>query len=205
MASRGSVIPLFVEQMQRRPAAHGHRPEHDAVHDVARRSGRPRALRLRAWPHRRHLRAEGAGRRRSATWREALQRICSSRDTPIQVIGTRHGEKLYETLVSAARRWRAAEDLGDYYRIPADARDLNYDKYFVEGETEITEARRTTPRTTPSGSTWRDGAAAAEARFIRASSRRTSALTHDSSPKGARLEGHDRSSARGRRSSGCRG
>jgi UDP-glucose 4-epimerase len=54
------------------------------------------------------------------------------------VIGTRHGEKLYESLVSREEMARA-EDLGGYYRIPADSRDLNYNKYFVEGETEISE------------------------------------------------------------------
>ena len=54
----------------------------------------------------------------------------------LKIIGTRHGEKLYESLVSREEMARA-EDLGGYYRIPADSRDLNYDKYFVEGETEI--------------------------------------------------------------------
>ena len=59
------------------------------------------------------------------------------RDTnDIKIIGTRHGEKLYESLVSREEMARS-EDLGGYYRIPADSRDLNYDKYFVEGETEI--------------------------------------------------------------------
>ena len=56
----------------------------------------------------------------------------------IKIIGTRHGEKLYESLVSREEMARA-EDLGDYYRIPADSRDLNYDKYFVEGEVGISE------------------------------------------------------------------
>ena len=56
----------------------------------------------------------------------------------IKIIGTRHGEKLYESLVSREEMARS-EDLGSYYRIPADSRDLNYDKYFVEGETEISE------------------------------------------------------------------
>jgi UDP-N-acetylglucosamine 4,6-dehydratase len=55
---------------------------------------------------------------------------------PIKVIGTRHGEKLYESLVSREEMARAV-DLGGYYRIPADSRDLNYDKYFVEGQPEI--------------------------------------------------------------------
>jgi UDP-N-acetylglucosamine 4,6-dehydratase/5-epimerase len=59
-------------------------------------------------------------------------------DTEIRIIGTRHGEKLYESLVSREEMARA-EDLGRYYRIPADSRDLNYDKYFVEGETSISE------------------------------------------------------------------
>jgi UDP-glucose 4-epimerase len=57
-------------------------------------------------------------------------------DNEIRVIGTRHGEKLYESLVSREEMARA-EDLGDYFRIPADSRDLNYDKYFVRGETKI--------------------------------------------------------------------
>jgi UDP-N-acetylglucosamine 4,6-dehydratase/5-epimerase len=54
----------------------------------------------------------------------------------IKIIGTRHGEKLYESLVSREEMARS-EDLGGYYRIPADSRDLNYAKYFVEGQTEI--------------------------------------------------------------------
>ena len=58
------------------------------------------------------------------------------RDNPINIIGTRHGEKLYESLVSREEMARA-EDLQNYYRIPADNRDLNYDKYFSEGQTEI--------------------------------------------------------------------
>ncbi|CAG4976962.1 polysaccharide biosynthesis protein [Novilysobacter luteus] len=58
------------------------------------------------------------------------------REASIRIIGTRHGEKLFETLVSREEMARA-EDLGRYYRIPADARDLNYDQYTAEGETEI--------------------------------------------------------------------
>jgi UDP-glucose 4-epimerase len=60
-------------------------------------------------------------------------------DNTIQVIGTRHGEKLYETLLTREEMARA-EDLGGYYRIPADNRDLNYGKYFVEGEQALTQA-----------------------------------------------------------------
>jgi UDP-glucose 4-epimerase len=58
------------------------------------------------------------------------------RDNQIKIIGTRHGEKLYESLVSREEMARC-EDLATYYRIPADSRDLNYNKYFVEGETQI--------------------------------------------------------------------
>ena len=60
------------------------------------------------------------------------------RDNKFKVIGTRHGEKLYESLISREEMARA-EDLGRYFRIPADSRDLNYDKYFVEGEPHIAE------------------------------------------------------------------
>jgi UDP-N-acetylglucosamine 4,6-dehydratase len=58
------------------------------------------------------------------------------RNSGIKVIGTRHGEKLYESLVSREEMARA-DDLGGYYRIPADSRDLNYNKYFVEGQTDL--------------------------------------------------------------------
>ncbi len=56
----------------------------------------------------------------------------------IRIIGTRHGEKLYETLLTREEMARA-EDLGEYYRIPADIRDLNYACYFTEGETKVSD------------------------------------------------------------------
>lgn len=59
-----------------------------------------------------------------------------NKNTEIKIIGTRHGEKLYESLVSREEMVRA-EDLGGYFRIPSDTRDLNYGKYFVEGELEV--------------------------------------------------------------------
>jgi len=59
-------------------------------------------------------------------------------DNPIKVIGTRHGEKLYETLVNREEMAKA-EDLGEYYRIPADTRDLNYNRFFVEGTEQIAQ------------------------------------------------------------------
>ena len=56
----------------------------------------------------------------------------------IQIIGTRHGEKLYETLLNREEMARA-DDLGDYYRVPADARDMNYSVFFNTGTTEVSE------------------------------------------------------------------
>ena len=60
------------------------------------------------------------------------------KDTPVKIIGTRHGEKLYETLVTREEMARA-EDMDNYYRIPCDSRDLNYDKFFVEGSEVVSQ------------------------------------------------------------------
>ena len=68
---------------------------------------------------------------------KALKELYSA-DNEIKIIGTRHGEKLYETLVTREEMFRA-QDKGNYYRIPIDDRDLNYDKYFVEGVEDITK------------------------------------------------------------------
>ena len=57
-------------------------------------------------------------------------------DNEIKVIGTRHGEKLYETLLTKEENV-VAKDMGGFYRVPADKRDLNYDKYFVEGDQKL--------------------------------------------------------------------
>ncbi|MEY2953789.1 MAG: hypothetical protein RLZZ401_1876, partial [Pseudomonadota bacterium] len=66
---------------------------------------------------------------------EALKQVFG-RDNPVRTIGTRHGEKLYETLVSREEMSRV-DDMGGYYRVPADNRDLNYAKYFSDGEEKI--------------------------------------------------------------------
>ena len=66
---------------------------------------------------------------------QALKALFSA-DNSIQIIGTRHGEKLYESLLSREEIARA-EDMDGYYRIPSDDRDLNYAKYFVEGEYSV--------------------------------------------------------------------
>lgn len=70
---------------------------------------------------------------------DALRHKLGVADHPIEVIGTRHGEKLYETLLSR-EEMASAIDMGDYYRIPPDLRDLNYAKYVEQGEATITRA-----------------------------------------------------------------
>jgi UDP-glucose 4-epimerase len=70
-----------------------------------------------------------------------------NKETEIKVIGTRHGEKLFESLVSREEMARA-EDLGGYFRIPSDSRDLNYGKYFTEGEIGISEIKDYTSHNT---------------------------------------------------------
>ena len=71
---------------------------------------------------------------------KALTEIIERPHHPIDIIGTRHGEKLYETLLSR-EEMVAAEDLGDYFRVPPDLRDLNYEKFTDEGEIQISEAQ----------------------------------------------------------------
>lgn len=66
---------------------------------------------------------------------QALKEICNA-DNEVKIIGTRHGEKLYETLCTREEMVKA-EDMGDFYRIPADNRDLNYAQYFSEGEEDV--------------------------------------------------------------------
>ncbi|HUR41113.1 MAG TPA: polysaccharide biosynthesis protein [Verrucomicrobiae bacterium] len=136
MVSRGSVIPLFLDQLQ---------------------SGRPLTVTdpnmtrflmsldesvdlvlyaiANAAPG--DLFVQKAPAATVADLAQALREL-TKRDNPVVVIGTRHGEKLYESLVSREEMARA-HDLGRYFRIPADARDLNYDRYFVEGQTVVSQ------------------------------------------------------------------
>ena len=72
------------------------------------------------------------------TLAEALLKLLNVRNE-IRIIGTRHGEKLYETLLNR-EEMAQAEDLGNYYRVPADARDLNYSSFFSKGKQEVSEA-----------------------------------------------------------------
>ncbi len=136
MASRGSVIPLFLGQLQAGKSLTITDPNmtrflmslDESVDLVlyAFENARPGDIFVQKAP------ASTVG-----DLAQAMQEIlkCSNE---IKIIGTRHGEKLYESLVSREEMARA-DDLNGYFRVPADSRDLNYDKYFVEGETEISE------------------------------------------------------------------
>ncbi|AOR67448.1 UDP-glucose 4-epimerase [Burkholderia stabilis] len=134
MASRGSVIPLFVSQIREGKPLTITDPEmtrflmslDDSVDLV-----------LYAFEHGNQgdIFVQKAPASTIQDLAEALKDLFKA-SNEIKAIGTRHGEKLYESLVSREELARA-EDLGGYYRIPADARDLNYAKFFVEGEAKI--------------------------------------------------------------------
>ena len=130
MASRGSVIPLFIDQIKAGKPITITDPEmtrflmslDEAVDLVAFAFGHanPGDLFVQKSP------ASTIG-----DLAKAVQKLFG--DTGTHIIGTRHGEKLYETLLTREEKTRS-EDLGGYYRVAADGRDLNYDKYFVNGE-----------------------------------------------------------------------
>lgn len=136
MASRGSVIPLFIEQLRAGEPLTVTDPEmtrflmslEDSVDLV-----------LHAFAHAEQgdLFIQKAPASTVGDLAEALKGLFN-KTNPVKVIGTRHGEKLYESLVSREEMAKA-EDMGRYYRIPADNRDLNYKKYFIEGEQRINE------------------------------------------------------------------
>lgn len=142
MASRGSVIPLWVEQMEEGNPITITDPNmtrfmmtlDDAVDLViyAFTNG-----------HNGDLFVQKAPAATLATLAEALKQIYAKvnpkyGETEVKVIGTRHGEKLYETLVTREEMVRAI-DMGNYYRIPCDTRDLNYDKFFTKGNEEVSK------------------------------------------------------------------
>lgn len=136
MASRGSVIPLFISQLlEGRPLT----LTDPSMTRFLMSLTESVELVLYAFTHARpgDIFVQKAPASTVGDLAEALRQLLQ-RDNPLKVIGTRHGEKLYESLVSREEMARA-EDLGGYYRIPADSRDLNYDKYFVEGETQISK------------------------------------------------------------------
>lgn len=133
MASRGSVIPLFLKQIQSGQPLTITDPNmtrflmslEDAVDLVlfAFENANPGDLFVNKAP---------AGT--IGDLAQALKELCKA-DNEIKIIGTRHGEKLYETLCTREEMVKA-EDMGEFYRVPADNRDLNYAQYFSEGEQE---------------------------------------------------------------------
>ena len=140
MASRGSVIPLWVEQMQEGKPITITDPNmtrfmmtlDDAVDLV-----------MYAFEHGHNgdLFVQKAPAATLEVLATALKELYSRIDpkygeTEVRVIGTRHGEKLYETLVTREEMSKAV-DMGEYYRIPCDTRDLNYDKFFTEGSEDL--------------------------------------------------------------------
>ena len=134
MASRGSVIPLWVEQMMEGKPITITDPNMtrfmmtlDNAVDLV----------LYAFEHGHNgdLFVQKAPAATLDVLAEALKQLYKT-DMEVKVIGTRHGEKLYETLVTREEMAKAI-DMGEYYRIPCDNRDLNYDKYFKEGDEKI--------------------------------------------------------------------
>ena len=145
MASRGSVIPLFINQLQSGKSLTVTDPSmtrflmslEESVDLVlfAFKNANPGDIFVQKAP------AATIG-----VLAEAIKLLLKNPE-PIKVIGTRHGEKLYETLVSREEMARS-EDMGDFYRIPADSRDLNYDKYFIEGEVNLSASQDYTSHNT---------------------------------------------------------
>lgn len=136
MASRGSVIPLFLNQLLQGKPLTITDPNMTRFLMSLEESV---DLVLYAFEHARpgDIFVQKSPASTVGDLAKALKELLR-RDNDIKIIGTRHGEKLYESLVSREEMARA-DDLGGYYRIPADSRDLNYDKYFVEGETAISK------------------------------------------------------------------
>lgn len=136
MASRGSVIPLWIEQIKAGSPITITDPKmtrymmtlEDAVDLV-----------LYAFEHGNNgdLFVQKAPAATLTVLATALKELYKA-DNEVKTIGTRHGEKLYETLVTREEMFKS-EDMGNYFRIPADSRDLNYDKYFIEGEEDISK------------------------------------------------------------------
>lgn len=145
MASRGSVIPLFIQQIKAGEPPTVTDPEMtrflmslpDSVDLV-----------LHAFQHGRQgdIFIQKASASTIQVLAEALLEIFGGTG-PVRVIGTRHGEKLFESLVSREEMAKAVDE-GRYYRIPADNRDLNYAKYFVEGEPSVSASEDYTSHNT---------------------------------------------------------
>jgi len=134
MASRGSVVPLFIRQIQAGqpltvtdPLMTRFMMSIDGAVDLVRWAfdhGNPGDVFVQKAPA-----------STIQTLAQAMLQVFKAAN-PVQVIGTRHGEKLYETLLTREER-AVAEDMGDYYRVPADNRDLNYGLFFDTGRADV--------------------------------------------------------------------
>lgn len=138
MASRGSVIPLFVDQV------FGGQPITITDPTMTRfmmTLADAVDLVLYAFAHGNNgdIFVQKAPAATVETLAKAILQLMNSPSHPIQVMGTRHGEKLYEALLSR-EEMACAEDMGDYYRVPPDGRDLNYAKFVDEGDQKLTRA-----------------------------------------------------------------
>lgn len=145
MASRGSVIPVFVEQMK------ANKPITITDPDMTRflmNLDEAVELVIFAFLHANQgdLFIQKAPASTVGDLATALKQMFKS-ESKIKIIGTRHGEKAHETLMTREEKAKA-EDMGDYYRIPADNRDLNYDKYLEDGSKSISKAEEYTSHNT---------------------------------------------------------
>lgn len=134
MASRGSVIPLFLQQLQQGKQLTVTDPNMTRFLMSLEESV---DLVMYAFEHAQpgDIFVQKAPASTVGDLAQAMTELMG-KEQAVKVIGTRHGEKLFESLVSREEMARA-NDLGGYYRIPADGRDLNYDKYCIHGETKV--------------------------------------------------------------------
>ncbi len=138
MASRGSVIPLFIDQVRKGKEITITDP---AMTRFMMTLDQAVELVLFAFEHGNSgdIFVQKAPAATIELLAHTLTKLLGHPEHKIKIIGTRHGEKLYEALLTR-EEMVSAEDMGDYYRIPADTRDLNYSKYFEEGEEVVTQA-----------------------------------------------------------------
>ena len=135
MASRGSVIPLFIDQIK------NNQPITITDPNMTRfLMSLEEAVELVVFAFENAIAGDIMVQKSPASTigdlAIAIKELFNA-DNEIRVIGTRHGEKLYETLLTK-EEYIVAKDMGGFYRVPADTRDLNYDKYFVEGDKLLT-------------------------------------------------------------------
>ena len=138
MASRGSVIPLFVQQVQQGKQI---TVTDGAMTRFMMTLSDAVDLVLYAFTHGNNgdMFVQKAPAGTIEVLARAILELMNKPQHPIVVIGSRHGEKLYESLLSREER-ACAEDLGQYFRVPPDGRDLNYEKFIDQGEARITQA-----------------------------------------------------------------